>query len=49
MNLRKEVNKILLSIISKLIELTGEFKDESNLDNIIKEIEKDDAKGLKDK
>jgi hypothetical protein len=49
LNLRKEADKILLGIISEPVELTGEFKDESDLDNMIKEIEKDDAEGSKDR
>lgn len=49
LNLRKEADKILLSIISEPVELTGEFKAESDLDNMIKKIEKDDAEGSQDR
>ena len=45
LNLRKEADKILLGIMSEPVKLTGEFKDQSDTDNVIKEIEKDDAEG----
>jgi len=31
--------------MSEPVKLTGEFKDQSDTDNVIKEIEKDDAEG----
>ena len=49
LNLRKEADKILLGITSEPVELTGDFRDASDLDGMIKEIEKDDAKGSKDR
>lgn len=49
LNLRKKADKILLGIISEPVKLTGDFKDASDLDNMIKEIEKGDAKSSKDR
>ncbi|KAL5331175.1 hypothetical protein ACEPPN_000704 [Leptodophora sp. 'Broadleaf-Isolate-01'] len=46
---RATTRAALYCITSELVELTGDFKDASDLDSIIKEIEKDDAKGSKDR
>lgn len=49
LDLRKEADKILLGILSELTKLIGDFKDASDLDHIVKNIEKDNAEVTKDR
>jgi hypothetical protein len=49
LDLRKEADKIPPGILSKLTKLIGDFKDASDLNNIVKYIEKDNAEATKDK